>query len=149
MKEPPRSTQSPKSRECRVRREFRPNSLIRGDDDATTSGISAFISVISKRRDRRARVVLSWCGKINRGQRPQERRNAATDREEERRGVNEGERMCERTAESDRDRARERERESRSTGPRDARLVRAGVCRASYPNPTQAVGGIKRSTEAR
>lgn len=38
------------------------------------------------------------------------------------------------------------EREERAG---DARLVRARVCRASYPNPTQAVGGIKRSTEAR
>lgn len=54
-----------------------------------------------------------------------------------------------RVNEREREKGRERKRESRSTGPRDARLVRAGVCRASYPNPTQAVGGIKRSTEAR
>lgn len=52
---------------------------------ARASGIPAFISVISKARAREtvARIVLSWCRKTNRGQRPQKRRNAATRREEE------------------------------------------------------------------
>jgi len=59
------------------------------------------------------------------------------------------EREGERERERERGGGRDEERESKSTGPRDARLVRARVCRASYPNPTQAVGGIKRSTEAR
>lgn len=73
--------------------------------------------------------------------RGQKRRNATTDRRRERgRG---------KVRETERESEGGRKGESSSTGPRDARLVRTRVCRASYPNPTQAVGGIKRSTEAR
>lgn len=71
--------------------------------------------------------------------RGQKRRNVATDRRRERG----------RDVEREREGRGKRGGESSNTGPRDARLVRARVCRASYPNPTQAVGGIKRSTEAR
>lgn len=101
-----------------------------GDVGRATSGIPAFISVTSKQA-RSSRESFFRGVERQTEDRGQKRRNAVTNREE--------------------DRAREmkRKRESRSIGPRDARLVRARVCRASYPNPTQAVGGIKRSTEAR
>lgn len=104
---------------------------------AQTSGIpDAFISVTSLRSSRESFFRGVERQTEDRGQKRVKKRS---------RGQIEGER--DRANKSVRGRGRKRE--GKSTGPRDARLVRARVCRASYPNPTQAVGGIKRSTEAR